>query len=194
MAAWVDLQVRPVFVYSAERLRASHPAADQHLRAASACAKKVAECCCTRRYSVVCLGRCRSQWTGPPSGARRGCRSMACTRGSQGCGLGRSQVPHRISIALWATYLWVPTSEWTPIGDNFRDRGDEMPRSCPSPAAANGRQRQLAAFPVSCRSTRGPLPANVGCRRSRRTGTVGQNRPLVICSEFPRLARLARLG
>lgn len=31
---------------------------------ASACAKKVTACCCTKRYSVVCSGRWRSRWKG----------------------------------------------------------------------------------------------------------------------------------
>ena len=42
--------------------------------------KKHAKCCFTRRYSVVCSGRCRSWWTGAPSGARWACRPMAGTR------------------------------------------------------------------------------------------------------------------
>lgn len=46
---------------------------------ASTWAKRVATCYCTMRYSVVCSGRCRSQWTGALSGAWC-CRQMACTR------------------------------------------------------------------------------------------------------------------
>jgi hypothetical protein len=39
---------------------------------ASVWAMKLAACCCTRRYSVVCSGRCRSQRSGAPSGAPLG--------------------------------------------------------------------------------------------------------------------------
>ena len=39
-----------------------------------------------------------------------GCCAVACTRGSRGCDLGRSQATQSAAIALWGAYLGVPTS------------------------------------------------------------------------------------
>ena len=46
-------------------------------------AMKLAACCCTRRYSVVCSGRWRSYGTAARSGTRRGCCTVACTHCSR---------------------------------------------------------------------------------------------------------------
>lgn len=82
----------------------------------SVCSKKLAACCCTMHhaYSMGCSGRCRSYWTGAPSGARWGCRPMACTRGSRGCDRGRSQAARCASIVLCAVYICMPTAAGTP--------------------------------------------------------------------------------
>ena len=59
------------------------------------------------------------QGTGAPWGARWGCPPLACTRGSRGFDLGRSQARQRVSIALWAADLWVPTSVWPASGEGL---------------------------------------------------------------------------
>jgi hypothetical protein len=42
---------------------------------------------------------------------------MACTRGSRGCDLGRSQAARRVAIAVRGAYRWVPTFVYPPSGD-----------------------------------------------------------------------------
>jgi len=45
---------------------------------------KLTTCYCTRRYYVGYCGRCRSWWTGAPSGARWSCGPTAGAKGSRG--------------------------------------------------------------------------------------------------------------
>ena len=42
---------------------------------------------------------------------------MACTRGSRGYDLGRSQAAHGVAIAMKGAYLWVPSPVWSTPGD-----------------------------------------------------------------------------
>lgn len=76
----------------------------------------------SRRYSVICSGRWRSQWTEALSGARSGCRPMAYTRGSQGGAPARSQAVPRAAIALSSGYRCVSSAAGPPTGGCLRVR------------------------------------------------------------------------
>lgn len=72
--------------------------------------EKVAVCCCTKRYSVVCPGGDARRGSGA-SVARWGCRPMACARCScRDYGVPRSQTERRAAIARCGACILVHTS------------------------------------------------------------------------------------
>ena len=111
-----------------------------------------------QRYSVVCSGRWRSQWTGAPSGTRRGCRLMACTRGSRACDLGRSQAARCASVARCAAYLGMPHRCGNTFGGlGARATGRFEATSSRQRMSLMGRQEPLVS------STDGGIP-DIACR------------------------------
>jgi hypothetical protein len=106
---------------------------------ASVWAMKLAACGCTGRYSVVCSGRFRSSWSGAPSGALWGSRPTACTRGSRGGELGRSQAAHGLAIAPSGVHLRVPADLDAEVPHASRAPSS---RSRPRPSIWSSRRRR----------------------------------------------------
>lgn len=71
-------------------------------------------------YSVVCSGRWRSQRTGAPSGARWGCRPMACAMGSRRGEPARSQAVLLATIAQRVARRCVRSVAGPPSGVSLR--------------------------------------------------------------------------